>query len=197
MNKVLKFRCLTSALLPTLVGALYCGQINAAAFIVHKAETRLVDKVYQLSANIRYELSDEVLTALRNGVPITLAAEIIIIRPRRFIWDKEVAKLKQRYQLQYHLLAEQYIVLNLNSGAKTNYPTYSSAISSLADISNFPLIDKNLLDSNISYFVKLRARLELSSLPAPLRLNAYISDNWRLKSEWFVWNLTTNETIVR
>ena len=196
MNKVSTSRRITFTLLSTLAGALYCGQTNAAAFIVHKAESRLVDRVYQLSASIGYELSEEVLAALRNGVPITLVAEIKIIRPRRYIWDEEVAKLKQRYQLQYHVLAEQYIVLNLNSGAKTNHPTYSSAISSFTQISNFPLIDKNLLHSNRNYFVKLRARLELSSLPPPLRLNAYVSDKWRLKSEWFVWNLTTNETIV-
>lgn len=174
---------------------LMSAPVHAAGFVVNKAETRLVDKVYQLSADIDYTFSDDILSAIRNGVPITVAIVIQITRPRRYLWDSEVATLTQRYQIQFHALAEQYIVRNLNSGGQSTHPTFHIAVSSFKDIVDLPLIDNNLLDAARTYIVKIRAYLELAALPAPLRLNAYISSSWRLSSQWYTWNLVTNNPV--
>lgn len=174
---------------------LMSAPVHAGGIVINKAETRLVEKVYQLSADIDYTFSDDVLSAIRNGVPITVAIAIRIVRPRRYLWDSEVATLTQRYQIQFHALAEQYIVHNLNSGGQSTYPTFHIAVSSFKDLVNLPLIDNNLLDASRTYIAEIRAYLELAALPAPLRLNAYISNSWRLSSEWYAWNLVTNNPV--
>ena len=46
------------------------------AFTIHHAETRLVNKVYQLSADLDYSFSDEVREAIDSGVPMVLVTKL-------------------------------------------------------------------------------------------------------------------------
>jgi hypothetical protein len=122
-------------------------------------------------------------------VPLVLVIEIEIDKPRNYIWDKTVATLEQRYQLQYHVVAEQYIVTNLNSGAQQTYPTLYSATSSIQSVTGLPIIDAQLLSESIPYKGRIRASLELTTLPGPLRLKAFFSRKWRLSSDWYEWTI--------
>ncbi|WP_455209976.1 DUF4390 domain-containing protein [Kaarinaea lacus] len=162
---------------------------NEPGFTITRAEAKLVNQVYHLSVQIEYEFSKKVLEAIQSGVPMVIALEIEVRRPRKYMWDEQIAQLKQRFQLQYHALAEQYIVENLNSGAQNTAPTLSTALFYLRDIDNLPLIDQQLLESGEAYQVRLKVALEFDSLPVPLKLNAYTSKSWWLGSGWFVWDL--------
>ena len=50
-------------------------------------------------------------------------------------------------------------------------------------------LDKGLLATSERYEGALRAWLDIEALPAPLRLLAYLSDDWPLTSEWYTWPL--------
>lgn len=166
---------------------------SAGEFTIYQADTELVDKVYRLTANLDYKFSERVLEAINSGVPVVLLMELELYKVRDYIWDKEIASLQQRYRLQYHVLSEQYIVTNLNSGAQLVYPSLYSATASIRSLKNIPIIDARLIELGKPYVGRLRASLELSSLPVPLRLNAYFSGKWRLKSDWYEWSLVRYE----
>lgn len=153
------------------------------------ADTRLEGQVYLLDARIRYSLSGKALDALHNSVPLTLDLQIKVTRQRDWLWDQEVASLEQRYQIRYHPLTEQYLVSNLNTGVVQGYQTLNSALSALGDIEDFPLLDHSLLEPGQTYWAHLRVRLDIESLPAPLRPLAYLSSGWRLSSKWYSWRL--------
>jgi hypothetical protein len=169
----------------TTLGVVSNAAADDEAFTIRHAETRLVNKVYQLSADLDYSFTDEVREAIDSGVPMVLVMDIELYRPRDYIWDKEVASLQQRFKLQYHAVAEQYIVTNINSGAQQTYHSLYSAIESIRSIHDIPVIDAQLLDPGVAYTLRLRMSLELSSLPVPLRLTAYFSSKWRLDSDWY------------
>jgi hypothetical protein len=176
----------------TLMLGMTCSTAAYAAtpgFTIKRAETKLVDQVYQLSVQIDYRFSQKVLDAIESGVPIVLVLDIEVRRPRSFMWDEQIAQLRQRFQLQYHALTEQYIVKNLNSGAQNTAPTLNTALYYLRDINNVPLIDQQLLNPKQHYQVRLKMSMEFDSLPVPLKLSAYLSRSWWLGSDWFVWNL--------
>jgi hypothetical protein len=174
-----------------VLGAAYTAAAHAAnpGFTIKRAETKLIDKVYHLSVQIDYQFSKQVLEAIESGVPIVLALDIDVRRPRNYMWDEQIAQLRQRFQLQYHALTEQYIVKNLNSGAQNTAPTLNTALYYLRDINNIPLIDQQLLKPKQHYQVRLKVSLEFDSLPVPLKLSAYLSRSWWLGSDWFVWEL--------
>ena len=142
-----------------------------------------------LDANIEYRLSEPVLEALKNGVPLIILVDIEVAQVRNWWMNKTIAELQQGYLLLYHALSEKYILNNLNSGVQENYDSLISALSSLGKIRNFPLLDANLAIADKRYEVSLKAYLDLEALPAPMRPIAYISSQWRLESDWYRWPL--------
>ena len=161
----------------------------ATGFTVVSAETRLDQNVYRLDAVIDYDLSTVTKEALNNGVPLTIQMQMQVLRRREWLWDETIADIQQRYRLEYHALARQYLVTNLNNGELHSYPSRESAIEVLGRVRDFPLLDKSLLRSGGQYYGRMRVRLDIEDLPAPLRPVAYLSADWRLTSAWYTWPL--------
>jgi len=180
---------LFAALLCLLISSLSPTISYAEGFKILSAKTHLKDHVYHLGAKMDLKFSDDALDALRSGVPLIILVNIEVQKDRSWWWDKTIAKLEQGYLLLYHALSEKYIIHNLNSGAQNNYVSLNTALYSLGNIRDFPLIDKNLLDKDDEYYVRLRTYLDIESLPAPMRPIAYISSQWQLESDWFSWPL--------
>ncbi len=163
--------------------------LRASGFTINSASSTLNQKVYTFNAQIHYEFSNGVLEALENGIPIFITMEIEVYR-ERWWHNKNIANLKQTYMLLYHALTEKYVLNNLNSGNQNNYTTLSSALDALGNVKNLPLLDLKLLAKGSTHLVKLRTYLDLDSLPGPIRPLAYLSPEWRLESDWYVWYLT-------
>lgn len=164
-------------------------QSFADGFNIIDANTKLKNNVFLLETTMELKFSDDALDALRSGVPLIILVNIELLKDRNWWWDKTIAELEQGYLLLYHALSEKYIIHNLNSGAQKNYISLNAALSSLGNIKDLPLIDKNLLEENKDYYVRLRSYLDIESLPAPMRPIAYISSQWQLESDWFSWPL--------
>lgn len=165
------------------------GGVRAAGFEVIGAATRLEGGVYLLDARIEYHFSRAALDALQNGVPLTVRIDMEVRRRRPWLWDETVYKLAQRWRLEYHSLSRQYLATNLNSGERQGFPSRIIALQAMGRIRNFPLLDRTLLTPDARYEGALRARLDIDALPAPLRLFAYLSEDWRLTSAWYTWPL--------
>lgn len=173
-----------------LLGLLITPPLYAGEFSITDVHTRLKDNVYLLDAHVDYQFSDEALAALENGVPLTFLVSIEIQRTRDWWLDATVATLEQRFRLQFHPLSHQYVLQNLNSGAFYALHSLSSALEAMGTLSDFPLLDAQLITQDEHYEVLLQAELDIESLPSPLRLLAYITPSWRLNSDWYTWSLT-------
>lgn len=180
-----QYRCLMLVL-----GLLFALPLRADDFTITDVHTRLQENVYLLDAHVDYHFSDEALAALENSVPLTLQLSIEIQRKRNWWLDATVATLEQRYRLQFHPLSHQFLLQNLNSGAFYAYQSLPSALEAMGTLSDFPLVDAQLINADEDYEVLLQAELDIESLPSPLRLLAYISPSWRLNSDWYTWSLT-------
>ena len=166
-----------------------CYTVWADGFTIRSVETSLVEKVYNVSAQIDYQFSDVAIEALQNGVPLLVLIDIKVDRERSWWLDKNIAQLQQGYLLLYHALTEKYIVNNLNSGAQENYDSLNAALSALGRLEALPILDANLVNKNNRIIVRLHTYLDLEALPAPMRPLAYISSQWRLESDWYEWPL--------
>lgn len=163
------------------------GGLQAAEFTIRDAQAHLVDGVYQLEADIRYQFSDPVHEALANGVPITINLQIVIERQRDYLWNKTVTSLQQHYSIQYHALTGQYIIRDLNRGSQQSFRSLNSALLTLGEVRELPLLDQSLLKKpDVVHQVRLRSEIDINALPAPLRPVAWLSYEWKLISEWFV-----------
>jgi hypothetical protein len=167
----------------------YSLSAQADGFQVRSVATELKDKVYLLNARIDYRLSNEVVEALQNGVPLIILLDIEVKRERHWWFDKTIAELQQGYLILYHALSETYIVNNLNSGAQKNFTSMNAALRSLGHIEDLPIIDTHLVKPDAKHYVELKTYLDIESLPAPMRPIAYLSPKWRLETDWYQWPL--------
>ncbi|MCG5501732.1 DUF4390 domain-containing protein [Ectothiorhodospira lacustris] len=156
---------------------------------VRWAATELVSGIYLLNADIDYRLTRNLNEALHNGVKLTFEVQIEINRSRDWMWDATVAELVQRYRVEYHALSRLYIVTHLNTGVQRAFYRLESAMSTLGDLQELPLLDASLLDDDRDYAIRLRARLKAEDLPLPLRVRGYVSREWSPVSEWYSWSL--------
>lgn len=159
--------------------------VQAAGVTIEKANTRLQDAVYQLNANITYELSDDVLEALSNGITLTMQVTIKIEQPRIYLWDQLIAEKSQRYQLKYHALSGQYLVKS-SLGEQRSYLSLASALRGLGQIRSLPILEQAHLQDPQDAMVRIKTELDTNALPAPLRPVAWLSSQWKLSSEWYI-----------
>jgi len=169
-----------------------CAPSFPDTFTVEHGRIRLEEGVYYADARVDIDLSARSREALRNGVPLTFDIEFKVYRKRRWLWDETVASLEARYSVKLHQLSGQYVMRNVNLGLSQSYPTLESLRDALSHIEHFPLIDARLLDRGAPYWWGIRARLDIESLPAPLRPLAYLQSMFALRGHqgWRSWPLS-------
>ena len=87
---------------------------DAAGVTVKKAELRLVNGIYRLSADIDYQISSRALDALQNGIPLFWDIKVVIEEQRNFLWNKTLIEKTFRYRVQYHALLFRCKIQNHN-----------------------------------------------------------------------------------
>lgn len=169
------------------------GVVRAASdadFAVKSVLPSWSDNVYQVTAELATELGQPAREALLKGVALTITLDVEVMQQRRFWLDTGAAHIEQRYQLRYHALTDRYVLTNLNTGIQSSLPSLQSAQDMLNTVPNLPVLDRQLLDPKEQYSGRMRVRLDIDALPAPLKLLAYFSPAWHQSSDWFVWKLT-------
>jgi hypothetical protein len=165
------------------------GQSSARETRISSVRTLLADGVYRIGANVEFEFNETLHDALHNGVPLLIQLRIEVLRQRRWLWAGLVAELRQRFELQYHALSRRYLVSNFSTGVQRSFSTMKDALKYIGNVYDLPLIDANLLEPHQNYIVRMRADLDVESLPTPVRLWAYLGSAWSLKGDWYQWPL--------
>ncbi|MBU1424555.1 MAG: DUF4390 domain-containing protein [Gammaproteobacteria bacterium] len=181
-----------------LTGLWLCASAAAAEGIsISKAEARLTDGGYQLSANFDIQLSPTVEMALKRGVTLYFVSELTINRSRWYWLDTDVARDEQTAKLSYNALTQQY---RITRGSL--FQSFHELKDALLVLGHqiAPPVPLELLDKNGGgYFSRLlkkgseccsafaQMRLDVSQLPKPLQVNALTNEDWNLKSEPYRW----------
>ena len=168
---------------------LVVGQSPARETRISSVRTLLADGVYRIGARVDFEFNETLHDALHNGVPLLIELRIEVVRERRWLWADIVAELRQRFELQYHALSRRYLVSNYSTGVQRSFSTMNDALRFIGNVYDLPLIDANLLKAHQPYMVRMRADLDVESLPTPVRLWAYLGSAWSLKGDWYQWPL--------
>lgn len=184
--------CLTAALFlifPLLVPLHAFAESPEPGIKITHLSTAKDQDLYYLDAQIEYQLSSEAIEALHSGVRLNFAVDLRIFTQRYSWLRREQASLTHRYTLRYHALSQQYSLFYSNTEEIANFPSLDLALESMGTLRQIPLIDSTLLDAKRDHFLEVRSRLEIESLPLPLRSMAYFNQGWILNSNWSVWAL--------
>jgi Domain of unknown function (DUF4390) len=163
---------------------------HAGSVVVDSANSNVVNQMIVINADVEFSFSDDALEAIRSGVALIIDVDFRIKRRRRYLWDPSVLKLSRRYRIERHTLADRYVITDLVTNERRIHDSIEAAIQDLGRIREIPIAEEAQFDSSRDFRVGIRARLDLDSLPAPLRPIAYISPSWRMSSGWYQWTLT-------
>jgi len=174
---------------------------TADGIAVHKAEIRMTENGYQLTANFDIRLTILLEQALTHGITLNFISEFTLTRSRWYWLDEVTTRTEDTTKLSYSALTRQY---RIKRGTLfQNFSNLDDALRALGNQSSDP-IPVDLLNKSSGYFASLlttssnytayaRMWLDLSQLPKPLQVNALTSDDWKLDSEGYSWILTPSE----
>ncbi len=137
----------------------------------------------------QYKLTETMLEALQNGVPLTFVTEVVLEPEKRWFWRKALVKKKLRRTLRYHPLAGSYEVSDSLTGASRFFATREAALVALGDVKGWVLLPASRLRPGELYRVTIESWHDIGALPLPLRPKAYLSPDWHLGSQVYEWRL--------
>ncbi len=177
-------RILLSLLIGFFVTSLYATEIT-----VNKASSKIVNEIYVVNAIFKFNLGKKPLEALENGIPLTFYIEVEFEQPRSFMWAKEVIRHNHNMQLEHLPLSEQYVLTNLATKDQFSFKSLEDALLKLGRISKLAITEKKRIPSDKPLIGKIRSGLVIESLPAPMRIQAWLSSQWRASSGWHEWEI--------
>lgn len=157
-----------------------------ADFTVTEMKPRFDAGALVLSGTMQLELSRKVEEAVSKGIELPLIVEVQLFRKRALWWDERLASWTLRRSLRFHALSGQHIV-----GLGENYESYMQPADALRQLGTFNELRLPLpeiaLAPDAGYALRVRARIDIEALPAPLRPVAYTTLSWHLNSGWTAW----------
>lgn len=181
-----------------LIGLWLCASASSAGgIVISKAEARLTEEGYQLSADFDIQLSSPVETALKHGVTLYFVSELAINRSRWYWLDTDVARDEQVAKLSFNALTQQY---RITRGSL--FQSFNELKDALHVLGHqiAPPVPVALLDKKGGgYFSRLlkkgseccsafaQMRLDVTQLPKPLQVNALTNEDWNLESQPHRW----------
>jgi len=183
---------------------LLAGVAFASGITVKKADLRLEDDGYHISASYDVSLTPVMQQALTSGIPLYFVGEYSLTRPRWYWMDEDIFVGEQTIKISYNVLTRQY---RISRGALfQNFASLEDALNLISRQSS-PVIPAALLKIDEGYFTEwikregnfvsqVRLRLDNDQLPKLLQVNALSGSDWSLNSEWYRWEIRPEDLAV-
>lgn len=180
---------LLTSLAVTFLLDVFPSLIDQGGFQIISANSFERESNIAIDADLKMDFPDDVVEALENGIPLTIAVDVQVLRERIWWQNLIVKESTQLFELRYHPLTNVHEVKNIGTDERYTFDSRQDAMAVLGTIRGAHLIEKKELSNNRQYYVQMRILLDISRLPPALRQIASLSSSWRLESPWFRWEI--------
>ena len=169
--------------------ALVSFSASAGDIIVEDAESNIVNDILVLDINAQFIFAEDAIDAVENGIAVTFDLYIRLQRPRKFTWDPEIYSTQRRFTLERHALSDQYIVTETITGERSYFSSLEQAADQLGRIAGLPVTEASSIADHERVKARIKIKLDIEALPAPMIPLAYLSPDWHMSSGWFEWQI--------
>lgn len=158
------------------------GHIEIESFHVRKS-----GESFHIDVEANIDLSRTMKQALKKGVDLYFVTRLLIMKPRWYWLDEEVARSKERIELSYQALTRQYRLTQ--HGQPRNFPTLKAALQALGHQPDMLIRENQPLLPDTTYTAILQIWLDISRLSKPFQLEWLDTEDWNLSSKRKIWQI--------
>jgi hypothetical protein len=128
--------------------------------------------------------SEDMKTAIHNGIPITFAFSIDLFVKRPNWPDKKIREYEFNHTLEYDSLKEEYLVQRNEKGDSKVTASLDEARTLLSEINGFKMVRLDELPPQATYKLRAKAKLARKSLPLYFHYLIPFSSPWDFETKW-------------
>ena len=129
---------------------------------------------------------EEMVEAIKSGVPTTFSFFINLYRKRTLWPDKRVAELRVTNTIKYNNLKEEFVIKRSWEGEKAlTVQTFEQAKKLMSEIDSLKIIPLKELQKGKQYQIQAKAELNKVTLPFYLHYVLFFISLWDIETDWY------------
>ncbi|WP_298013119.1 DUF4390 domain-containing protein [uncultured Aquabacterium sp.] len=152
-----------------------------AGLVLNRLAVQRADEGLLLSYDVRFDLPDDIESALGKGVAVTFVARAELLRPRWYWLDQTRARAVRRWRLAYQPLTRHWRVSF--DGLSRQYNQLGDALDALRRTNRWRIAEPVAYADEQDYEVAFRFMLDPNELPRPLQIGLGGQPNWNVSVE--------------
>jgi len=141
-----------------------------------------------IDADIDFTPGDAWHRAMQQGLPAYFTADLEVVSPRWWWFDKTVVSTHKTWKIAYNALTRQWRVGSGDLALPA--PSLDDALSAVRHVRNWAVANTADLGVDKTLRGRLRLRLDTSLLAQPLQLNTLNRPGWTLSTPWKTFNFS-------
>tara|TARA_B100000809_G_scaffold73837_1_gene71611 strand:- start:713 stop:1252 length:540 start_codon:yes stop_codon:yes gene_type:complete len=168
------------------VTVLLASTITTADFKIVGGGAQITDQYLSSHAKLDLSLDPRSATAIVNGIPITICIDLELVQNKLWPWSTTLLEWRYPVKLGYHPLSRRFTVTDQRKKSTAVFQTLGEALRQLDRFSAIEALPAGM-GRKKNLVVRIRARIDTDSLPAPLRLMSALLPPWNEQSQWREW----------
>ena len=173
--------------------ALLVQTLVLARFSVKQVDAQVQEQQLVINGQLNLDLSSKTEEALDKGIPLDVVFDVNLYHQRPIIWDSGLRHWQFQRRIVFHAISNQYLITTRLPGADPHQESFASLQEALTGMGRLNAVELKTgqldIPADSGLRMEIRARLDIESLPSPLRPVAYTSRSWRLNSGWSSWSV--------
>ncbi|HLF86883.1 MAG TPA: DUF4390 domain-containing protein [Nitrospiria bacterium] len=144
------------------------------------------NKDIMVSARLVGAFSNTIEEDIKNGIPKDLFYYILLKRRQNNWIDEELLQVTIKYTIKYDILKKQYIVTS-REGTRSSrrvIENYQEMADLITRVNNVKLTETDILNSNESYYVSVKAEMKATAIPLHLDYFFFFIPFLELDTPW-------------
>jgi hypothetical protein len=168
------------------------GPPEASAFDLVDPRPIWIGEELHINTGLDWRPDEEVVDALHHGVVVPLEVSVRISRHHGIVASQDRSH-PHRFEIRYLPLLRDYELWDVRSDRRELYPRLAILTQALARRRQFSTgLTQGEVDER-RWQVQVRAHLDRSRLPSPMRLPVWFDASWRAEGPWATWVFPSEE----
>jgi hypothetical protein len=163
-----------------LPNSVYAQKATVTDFTVSNSESHLL---LYLSVNDCF--TDEMVTAIHNGIPATFMFHVDLYQIKKAWPDKKIASHSFSHTIDYDSLKKEYRIQRNEKNIEKVTPSLGEAKTLMSEVNGFQVVVLDQLDPAASFLVKVKAKLAKKTLPLYFHYLIPFSSPWNFETDWY------------